>query len=76
MNKKSKTVFVCSECGYISLRWLGKCTECGAWDSFEEQVQNKSSGKNKSAAISGELIALDSAVQVQEERIATNINEL
>ncbi len=33
---KTKTLFVCSECGYESPRWLGKCPSCGAWNSFRE----------------------------------------
>ena len=30
------TVYYCSECGYKSVKWAGKCPECGAWSSFEE----------------------------------------
>jgi len=30
------TVYYCSECGYKSAKWAGKCPECGAWSSFEE----------------------------------------
>ncbi|HEU24060.1 MAG: DNA repair protein RadA [Mesoaciditoga sp.] len=39
---KSKIVYVCSECGYKSSKWFGKCPNCGAWDSavrVEEGVQ-------------------------------------
>lgn len=31
---KAKTVFVCSECGYESPKWLGKCPGCNSWNSF------------------------------------------
>ena len=34
---KSKTVFVCNECGYESGKWLGKCPACGNWNTFFEQ---------------------------------------
>lgn len=34
--KKSKTAYVCSECGYDSVKWLGKCPSCGQWDTFKE----------------------------------------
>lgn len=42
---KSKTVFVCNECGYESAKWLGKCLACGSWNSFFEQkvVESKNS---------------------------------
>ena len=33
---KSKTVFCCSECGYESPKWMGKCPHCGTWNSFAE----------------------------------------
>ncbi len=36
----SKTVFVCRECGYESAKWLGKCPECQAWNSFSEMTLN------------------------------------
>lgn len=40
-----KKQFVCQSCGYISPKWLGRCTECGAWNSFvEERVQPRRGG--------------------------------
>lgn len=33
---KDKTMFVCSNCGYESAKWLGRCPSCGEWDSFKE----------------------------------------
>ena len=36
MAKKSKTVFVCQECGYESPKWMGQCI-CGAWNSMVEE---------------------------------------
>lgn len=33
---KSKISFVCQECGYDSPQWLGKCPECGSWNSLRE----------------------------------------
>ena len=36
MAKKSKTVFICQECGFESSKWMGKCP-CGAWNSFVEE---------------------------------------
>ena len=34
---KSKTVYVCSECGYETTRWLGRCPDCGSWNTLTEQ---------------------------------------
>ena len=36
--EKSRTVFICQQCGKESLKWLGKCPNCQAWNSFLEQV--------------------------------------
>ena len=44
---KSKTIFVCSECGYESSKWLGKCPSCGAWNSFYEEQEITTSSKSK-----------------------------
>ncbi|HHL33032.1 MAG TPA: DNA repair protein RadA [Desulfobulbaceae bacterium] len=34
---KNKPLFICGECGYQSRKWLGKCPDCGQWDSLSEQ---------------------------------------
>ena len=34
---KQKTVFACQECGAQSSKWLGRCNDCGAWNSFVEE---------------------------------------
>lgn len=35
---KSKTVYVCSECGYETARWMGRCPDCGNWNTLTEQL--------------------------------------
>ncbi len=39
MAVKSKTVYVCSECGYESPKWIGKCAGCGEWNTMVEDVR-------------------------------------
>ncbi len=36
--KGQKIVFVCRECGCTNFKWLGKCPDCGAWNSFDEEI--------------------------------------
>ena len=36
---KTKTVFACQECGAQSPKWLGRCADCGAWNSLVEERQ-------------------------------------
>ncbi|MFI3141580.1 MAG: DNA repair protein RadA [Clostridia bacterium] len=49
MAGKSKTIFVCSECGYETSRWLGKCPECASWATLNEQIREVATGKKKSS---------------------------
>jgi DNA repair protein RadA/Sms len=43
MAKRPPIVFVCQECGFQSPKWLGRCAECGAWNTFvEERAQDPS----------------------------------
>ena len=38
---KLKTIWVCSECGNETPKWVGKCPSCGSWDTYyEEKAQN------------------------------------
>jgi len=75
---KNKTVYVCSECGYESMKWTGQCASCGSWNTMEEQTQI--SVKNTVSAVRGVKIA--SATQLSdinakdEQRFITKISEL
>lgn len=40
---KVKTAFFCSNCGYESAKWVGKCPSCGTWNTFVEEVISKPS---------------------------------
>ena len=44
--KKERTKYICSECGYNSLKWLGKCPNCDSWGTFEEEIDIKSTFRN------------------------------
>lgn len=58
MKKQKRTeTFVCKECGYESLKWLGKCPECGSWNSFVEFILTKPSFNITN--FSSEVIRLD-----------------
>lgn len=47
---KDKTAYVCSECGYDSAKWLGKCPACGQWDTFKEVKLGAGGSKLKGQA--------------------------
>ena len=45
---KAKSIFVCSDCGYESPKWLGKSPACNAWNTFyEEKVQAVTSSRSE-----------------------------
>src|SRR5262249_44388874 len=60
MSKSSKIVFVCQECGSQSPKWLGRCGDCGAWDSFVEE-RAQPAGTGSGAAVAGHRYALGGA---------------
>ncbi|MCB0312120.1 MAG: hypothetical protein KDH84_02470, partial [Calditrichaeota bacterium] len=35
---KNKQIFICQECGYQASKWMGKCPDCGQWNSFVEEA--------------------------------------
>ena len=78
---KSKNVFVCSECGYESIKWAGKCSGCGSWNTMEEEIREVSSGK-RSAPVDINAPALSTAKHIyeisstEEERYKTGFSEL
>src|SRR5918997_3442658 len=43
---KQRTVFICQQCGNQQTRWLGKCPDCGTWDSFVEQTVAKQTARS------------------------------
>ena len=51
--KTPKITFVCRECGYTSMKWLGKCPDCSSWDSFDEVLERPLADKKiKSPSVS------------------------
>ena len=45
MAAKIKSVYVCSECGFESAKWAGKCPGCGQWNTMQEEIRDTSAGK-------------------------------
>ncbi len=80
MAGKVKSIFVCSECGYQSPKWNGKCHNCGAWNSFEEEQTYTSTAKasaSKSVDVSKDISLLTSIDTINDEvRYSTGVHEL
>lgn len=72
---KIKTKFVCQQCGYETARYMGKCPECGNWDTFVEESTSKALPV-KSIIDNAQPPMLIKDVALNEEiRISTNISE-
>lgn len=81
---KSKNVYVCSECGYESSKWYGKCPSCGEWNTLEEQIKEtvsvSSSISRRGTSISLSAYELPMSIRdistTDEERYNTGMEEL
>lgn len=68
MATKTKSVYFCSNCGYESPKWLGKCPGCGEWNSFvEEKVSSKNTRGNKKGLVKSSKPVKLSEIEVREE---------
>ncbi|MDX2048520.1 MAG: DNA repair protein RadA [Chitinophagaceae bacterium] len=80
---KIKTAFFCSNCGYESAKWAGKCPACEQWNTFTEEVIHKPSAKNDitwkepPAKANGlKSLSLDEIESSEEKRLITPDAEL
>ena len=81
MAKPPRTVFVCQECGAQSPKWLGRCADCSAWNSFvEERVQPVDTGAvgahRYGVAGPAGVARLYSDIEIEQStRLSTGIDE-
>lgn len=80
---KDKSIYVCTECGGSSPRWLGKCPSCGAWNSLVESIEEGasknrfgSSGNGRGLVASQPVATLAEIDASDVERQPTGIDEL
>jgi DNA repair protein RadA/Sms len=80
---KIKTAFFCSNCGYESAKWIGKCPQCNQWNTFVEELITR---ENKSVSNEWEeyngnkkpikTISIHEVISGEEKRIVTSDHEL
>lgn len=80
MTKKNGTImYKCSNCGYSQPRWLGRCPECGEWNSLEEIIIDKNkispAGNGNELSQKAKPINLSNVKASENTRIFTGINE-
>lgn len=68
--------FVCSNCGRTEAKWLGRCPDCGSWNSFEEELIITPSKGAKPLSTDEEPVRLEDVVVDPQFRYASGISEL
>ncbi|MBZ9633343.1 DNA repair protein RadA [Clostridium sp. FP1] len=74
---KDKKVYICKGCGSQSPKWMGKCNDCGDWNTYEEKIVKASSIKSNSSrmVITTNPTKLRAIVQSNSDRIVTGVSE-
>lgn len=73
---KTKSIFVCKDCGYESTKWLGQCPSCESWNSFiEDVVMPSKSSYTKSTNRTIAPVELSKISVSKTKRISSNISE-
>jgi len=80
---KTKSAYFCQSCGFESPKWLGKCTSCGEWNTFVEEIIEKANtaipdwkATSTSLTRSNKPIAIHEIVFSEENRLITPDKEL
>jgi DNA repair protein RadA/Sms len=74
---KAKSVFACQTCGHHTTKWLGRCPECGGWNTFVEELQAPPRPARQQGGASAQLpLPLTEIARSSEERLLTGIGEL
>ena len=78
---KVKTLYVCSECGYETPKWLGKCPDCGSWNTLEEQqaaptLRQEEKKLKRAPGNDAQALRVDEIPDETMERRSSGIGEL
>jgi DNA repair protein RadA/Sms len=74
MTKQTKYIFRCQGCGHQAPKWLGRCPECGQWDSFTEELVAKESKLEVPSSMENPQVINNISIN-HEHRIKTGITE-
>jgi DNA repair protein RadA/Sms len=74
MAKQERSIYACQSCGHQTLKWMGRCPECGQWNSMVEELIGTERKEKRASAIS-EPQAIDAISLAPEMRLKTGIAE-
>ena len=72
---KQTTKYICTNCGYESLKWLGRCPNCEEWNSFSEEIVESRTSRTKPKVKDENIFKLSEVDSYEDIRIKTNLNE-
>ena len=74
---RTRTIYACQGCGNTSHKWLGKCPDCGGWNTFvEEKVEPERKSVGHASAPGAPPRPISTLNMAEEDRISTSISEL
>ncbi|MGO3732850.1 MAG: DNA repair protein RadA [Vagococcus sp.] len=79
MAKKKKNEFVCQDCGYISPKYLGRCPNCGEWNTLVEEIVQEKPTRHSRVSLTGKTTKpekLNKIISKKEPRVKTDMEEL
>lgn len=76
MAAKSKTVYICRECGHETARWSGQCSACGEWNTLEEELRDKTAVASARRSLQVEPKKLAEIDEKDDPRVSTGMKEL
>ncbi|MGB9976939.1 DNA repair protein RadA [Thermovenabulum sp.] len=73
----NKKKFVCRECGFESAKWLGRCPDCGSWNTFEEvNIKKDNYPEASKKSVLSQPVLLNEIETIEKERVSSGIGEL
>ncbi len=73
---KTKTIFVCQECGAQSPRWGGRCSSCESWNTLVEERETATTEHRSGVVYKDDPVLLGEISTKEEKRYTTDLNEL
>ncbi len=75
MKKNPKIIYACQNCGYQAPKWMGRCPDCGGWNTFAEERVQGGAGRRTAAGDVNRPVPIDAVDLDEEDRITTGILE-
>ncbi|MCF8262817.1 MAG: DNA repair protein RadA, partial [Melioribacteraceae bacterium] len=72
---KSRVKYICTECGFDTIKWVGKCPQCENWNTFAEEIIEEVKNKRAVEKSTSEIIPLSRQPDEDETRLETMISE-